>query len=138
MLKVNSRSSMNGGSGSTIIASIIPRPVRGCAGRPVANPWPHLTGAAMRFSSYLRATAKRSGLTTTTFALGTACIIRRRAISRCMLRMRALICGSPSDFLAFLADFFLGHAQLAVIFPQLVGHIDQGDETEGRRPPRKK
>ena len=55
-------------------------------------------GAAMP-GSYFSATAKWVGLVTTTVAFLTALSIRRRTIWRWIIRMRALICGEPSDAL---------------------------------------
>ncbi|MDT4847934.1 hypothetical protein FQZ97_820110 [compost metagenome] len=54
------------------------------------------TGAPPLSASYLSATAKCVGLVITTSACGTACIIRRSAISRCSWRIRPLTSGLPS------------------------------------------
>ncbi len=63
---------------------------------PGSCPWPPPAAPPCARVSYFSATAKCVGLVTTTSALGTSAIMRRRAISRCWLRMRALTCGSPS------------------------------------------
>ncbi|MNN43889.1 hypothetical protein D3C81_1581530 [compost metagenome] len=53
-------------------------------------------GAPPASASYFSATAKCVGLVITTSAVGTACIIRRCAISRCIWRTLAFTSGLPS------------------------------------------
>ena len=61
--------------------------------------WPLATilGARIVSESYLSATARWVGFVTTTSAVGTASIIRAKAIWRARRRRWAWMCGSPSD-----------------------------------------
>ena len=84
----------------------------------------------MFFGSYLSATAKCVGLTITTSAVGTLCIMRRRASCCCIWRMRCLVSGRPSDLLGLVAQLLARHAQRALELEQLQRHIDDGDQRE--------
>src|SRR5580692_6597546 len=62
----------------------------------MSTPFASTRGARIFMGSYFRATAKCVGLTITTSAVGTLCIIRRRARVCCIWRMRCLVSGRPS------------------------------------------
>src|ERR1700722_8002621 len=68
-----------------------------CATR--SMPFANTTGARIFFGSYFSATAKCVGLTITTSATGTLCIMRRRARVCCICRMRCFVSGRPSNSL---------------------------------------
>ena len=72
----------------------------GCSARPDRRPSPARAARAFSSGRTSSATAKCVGLTITTSAVGTLCIMRRRASVCCIWRMRCFVSGRPSDSLA--------------------------------------
>ena len=85
------------------------------------------TGAAMVSGLYRSATASSVGLVTTTSAVGTAAIMRLRAMSRCARAHARTQERIALGFAMFFFDLLLGHAKAAFPFEALISIVDQPD-----------